>query len=121
MRKQQTPRFIAIVTPGKDKRFRVFDRVSKNSYSATDDRQLAERLAGEYSATYAAPWYRRILAWVIRRPLPQPTPDPIDTAEPEPIPEWKVRFGRINALCEERKREYRLANGGRIVETDSIN
>jgi len=117
----KTPRFIAIVTPGKTKRFRVFDRYSKNSYSATDDRKLAEELAAEFSRTYARPWYARPLAWILRRPLPMPAPDPIDIPEPEPVPEWKKRVARINAHIDTHRQRELLAGGGRILEIDSAN
>jgi hypothetical protein len=119
MRKTQRPRFIAIVTPGKEKRFRVFDRYSKNSYSATDERQLAEDLARQYCRTYARPWYARLFAWAFRRPLPIPQPDPIDVPEPEPVPEWKQRLARINAHIETHRTRERHAGGGRMIETDS--
>lgn len=116
-----TPRFIVIVTPGKEKRYRVFDRLSKNSYCATDDREVAQELAREFCRTYARPWYVRLFAWALRQPLPEPTPDPVDVPELEPIPEWKQRLARINAHIEDHKTRERIAGGGSILESDSIN
>lgn len=112
------PRFIVIVTPGKQKRFRVFDRVSKNSYSATDNREVAQELAREFCKIYARPWYARLFAWALRRPLPQPAPDPIDEPEAEPVPLWKQRLAKINAHIEDHKQRERIAGGGRILDSD---
>lgn len=112
-----TPRFVAIVTPGKEKRFRVFDRVSKNSFAGTNDRELANRLASEFSKTYALTFRQRLLAWLLRRPIPMPPPDPVD--EPE-VPEWKRRLDAINNLVEDHKQRARLAGGGRIVDSDPV-
>ncbi len=109
------PRFVAIITPGEEKPFAVFDRITKQSYAGTRERGVAEWLASEFSRKYSVPWYRRILALLIPLPLPGPDPDPVEE------PEWKKRYARINAVCEARKERNRLADGGRIVETDSIN
>lgn len=102
---KRAPRFIAIVTPGKSKRYRVFDRITKHSYSGTDNRELAERLAREFSDLYTVTWYRRAFAWLFRLQLPEPTPDPAEEPIEPPEPEWKLRIRRINELIERRKQE----------------
>lgn len=137
-------RFVVVVTNNRAHRYRVFDRISKNSYVKTDDFNLAQDLANKYSEQFPAPSLaRRFFAFVLRRPIPEPTPDPVDAISDvltsahdlpvEPIPEWKQAIKRINDLCEERKRENivaairdrqmkaELAKGGTFVEHDSVN
>jgi hypothetical protein len=115
----KTPRFIAICTPRKLKLYRVFDRVTKNSYAATESRELAERLAAEFCQTYSRPWYLRPLAWILRQPIPQPPPDPADVPDPD-LPVWRQRIAAIDAHIEDHRNRLRLAGGGRIIESDSI-
>ena len=111
------PRFVAIVTPAQDKQFRVYDRVTGENYCPTDDYDLAKKLAADFTKKYAAPWYRRLIAFITRRPLPQPIPDP---AETELEPEWKTKIRAINELVARKKEETRLAGGGHIEEFDNF-
>lgn len=100
---KRLPRFVPILTPSRERKYRVLDRKTGRLYSASDDKALVQSLAAEYSRTFSFFWYQRLLAFVSRRPLPEPADDPIESTVVEL--EWKLRIRRINELIERRKQE----------------
>ena len=40
------------------------------------------------------------------------------TPEAEAEPQWKQKIRRVNELCEQRKRDMHMRQGGRVVDVD---
>jgi hypothetical protein len=121
--KNTIPRFVPIVTPAKEFKFRIFDLLTGTSFAETNNPELAETLARAFSKLYPRPsWIRRLFARATRTPLPAPTSNeiPPDLAA-ELEPEWRKRIRAINQLCDERKEDYRLAKGGRLFDPEPDN